>query len=164
MRLACGVAEREVAEQEARHGGVFDDVFRATHNHGRNAVFFQMPRDQRHCLMADRAVRHKHGGIDIVRFSPRENFRRVGFHRYAMAAVGRCAEEAGPERTDPAFGSFAPKLRERKPCVQVGSSRMRAVVGDVRDAKVVILRAVTIIDREEFGCAIIRCAGALIAF
>jgi hypothetical protein len=46
MRLAGGVAQREVREQEARHGSVLDDVLGAAHHHGRNAACFEMARNQ----------------------------------------------------------------------------------------------------------------------
>ena len=55
VRLAGAVAEREIGEQEARHGGVFDDVLGAAHHHGRNAVRLEMARDQGRGLMAHRA-------------------------------------------------------------------------------------------------------------
>ncbi len=75
VRLAGGIAEREIREQEARHGGVLDDVLGAAHHHGRNAVGFEMPRHQRRGLVADRAVRHEHGDVDLVGEAARREFR-----------------------------------------------------------------------------------------
>ena len=54
-------------EQKPRHRGVFDDVLGAAHHDGGNAIGLQMPGDQADGLVADRTVRHQHGGIDVVR-------------------------------------------------------------------------------------------------
>src|SRR6185436_9149744 len=44
VRLASGVAQRKVAEDEARYGAVLDDIARAAEQNGRDAVGFQVPR------------------------------------------------------------------------------------------------------------------------
>ena len=46
MRLAGGVAEREIRKQEARHGGMFDDVLGAPHHDGGDAIGLEMTRHQ----------------------------------------------------------------------------------------------------------------------
>src|SRR6185295_14221229 len=45
-RRAARIAEREVAEDEARHAAVLDDVARAAEHDRRNAVGLEVPGDQ----------------------------------------------------------------------------------------------------------------------
>src|SRR5258708_6173139 len=47
-RLARGVAERKIAEEKPRHAAVLDDVLRRAHDHGRDAVRFEVAGDQTH--------------------------------------------------------------------------------------------------------------------
>ena len=46
MRLAGGVAEREIRKQEARRGRVFDDILGATHDDGGDAIGLEVTRYQ----------------------------------------------------------------------------------------------------------------------
>ena len=103
MRLAGGIAKRKIGEQKPRHRGMLDDVFGAAHHDRGNAVGLQMPGDQADGLMAYRAVRYQHRGVDLVGLAARENFRRVGFDGDAVAAVGRCAEKARGDFADPSL-------------------------------------------------------------
>ena len=98
MRLAGAVAERKIAEQEARHGGVLDDVLGAAHDHGGNAVRLQVARDQAAGLMAHWAVRHQDDGVRTVLPAAAQDLRRVGLDRDAVAAVGRRAVESRRDR------------------------------------------------------------------
>ncbi len=104
-----------------------------------NAVGFEMPRDQRRSLVADRAVRHDHGDIDLVGEAAGENFRRIDVDGDAMAAIGRRAEEPRRNLADPPRGLRLQELRQRKPGAAVGRGRVLAIVADVRDAQVVLL-------------------------
>ena len=55
------------------------------------------------------------------------------------------------------------QLRQRKPGAAVLGRGVDAVVADVRDAQVVLLRGVAVIDLVEFGAAIVLRARALVA-
>ena len=46
LRLAGGVAEREIRKQKARRGGEFDDVLGAPHDDGGDPVGLEMTRHQ----------------------------------------------------------------------------------------------------------------------
>ena len=63
-RLAAGCAEREVDEQQARHGRGFDDVAGRGDHHGGNSVGFEVPGYQTHGLMADGSNWDQQGDID----------------------------------------------------------------------------------------------------
>jgi hypothetical protein len=60
------VSQREVAEQEPWDAAGFDDVFRAAHDDGGDAVGLEMARDQAQALVADGAVGHEEGCVDVV--------------------------------------------------------------------------------------------------
>ena len=163
VRLAGGVAEREVAEQEARHAGMFHDVLGAAHDHGRDAGGLEMARDEADGLVADRAVRHQHRGIDLVRAHEGEDVRRVLLQRAALAARGRCAVEARRHAADAAFGSGALQLREREPAVGILGGGVGAVVGDVGDAHVGIALDRMRIGAVELGRRVVGRARPLVA-
>ena len=113
--------------------------------------------------MADRAVRHQHGDIDLVGQAAGEDFRGIDVDGDAVAAIGRRAEEARRDLADPPRGLRLQELRQRKPGAAVGRRGVLAVVADMRDAQIVLLRRVAVIDLVEFGAAIIRRARTLIA-
>ena len=94
MGLAAGVAEWEVAEGEARHAALLHDVAGAAHEHGGNAVRFQVPRDQTHGLVANRSNRHKERDVDLVLPHQLQNLRRIAFAGQALTAQGGRRVEA----------------------------------------------------------------------
>jgi predicted XRE-type DNA-binding protein len=55
-----------------------------------------------------------------------------------------------------------PVLRQRKPGVRILRRRVRAVIGEMGDAQIVIDGAVARIDRIEFGAGVVRRARALV--
>src|SRR4029079_15979836 len=97
VRLAAGIAEREIAEQEARRAGPFDDVLGGPHDHRRDAVSFEVSGDQTHGLVADGSSRHQQSGVVLVLPAARQDLRRIGLDRYALAAVGRRTVETPGE-------------------------------------------------------------------
>ena len=105
---------------------------------------------------------HDHGGINLVGLAAREDLGRVGVDGDAVAAVGRRAEEARRHLADPPRGLGFQKLRQRKPGAAVGSCRVLAIVADMRDAQIMLLRRVPFINLVEFCAAIIRRARALV--
>ena len=54
--------------------------------------------------MADRAVRHQHGDIDLVGEAAGQDFRGIDIDRDPVAAIGRRAEEARRDLADPPRG------------------------------------------------------------
>src|SRR5262249_61882832 len=65
-RTARGVAEREIAEEEAGNAALLDDVLGAAHDHGRNTVGLEGPGDQTHGLVTDRSARNEEGDVRRV--------------------------------------------------------------------------------------------------
>ena len=80
-----------------------------------------------------------------------------------MAAIGRCAEEARRDLADAAARLRLDQLRQREPGAGILGLGVDAVVADVRDAQVVLLRRVALIDLVEFRAAVVLRAGTLIA-
>ncbi len=114
-----------------------------------------MPRHEADGLVADRAVRHQHRGVDLVVAAALEDLGRIGLDGDAVAAVGRCAEEARRDFADRAFRGEALELRQREPGAAVGRRGVGAVIGDVRNSQIVWLRGVAVIDRIEFCAAVV---------
>ena len=162
MRLAGGIAERKIREQKARRGGVLDDILGAAHHDGGNAIGFEMTRHQCRRLVTDRAVRDDDRDIDLVGLATREDLGRIDVDGDAMAAVGRRAEEARRDLADPPRGGSLQELRQRKPGAAVGRAGMLAIVADMRDAQIVLLGGVAVIDLVELGAAVVGRAGTLI--
>ena len=122
-----------------------------------------MPGDQADGLVAHRAVRHQHRGIHLIFQAAREDFRCVGLDGDAMAAVGRCAEEARRDFADPARSSQPLQLRQREPGAAVVGRGVHAIIGDMGNPQVMRLRGIAVIDRIELGAAIVFGAWALVA-
>ncbi len=99
---AAGVAERKIAEQEARDPAFLDDVSGRTDDHGGDAILFQMSRDQTHGLVTDRSQRNEQGDIHPVFAAAAENLRRIILEGSPLAVVRRHAEEMLRNRSDPA--------------------------------------------------------------
>ena len=113
--------------------------------------------------MADRAVRHDDGDIDLVGLAAGEDIRRVDIDGDAVAAIGRRTEEARRDLSDASRGGGFEELRQRKPGATVGSCRVLAVVADMRDPQIVLLGGVAVIDLVELGTAVVGRSGTLIA-
>ena len=113
--------------------------------------------------MTNRAVRHQHGNIYLVGETARQDFRGVDIDRDPVAAIGRRAEEARRDLADPPRGGRLQKLRQRKPGAAVGRRGVLAVIADMRDAQIMLLRGVAVINLVEFCAAIVGRARTLIA-
>ena len=163
MRLAGGVAQREVAEQQTRHANVFDDVFGAAHQHRGDALRLEVARDQAQSLVADGAVGHQHRDIRAVFAAALEQLGAVDVYRVALAAVGGCTVEALADPPDAARRSSGAKCRQRKPAAAVLHVRVFAVDRHVRDAQVMVLRGVARVDRIKLGPGVVSRTGALVA-
>src|ERR1700733_13863855 len=122
-----------------------------------------MPGDQADGLVAYRAIRHQHRGIDLIFPATLEDFRSIGLYRNAVAAVGRGAEEARSEVADPSLVCEPLQRRQWEPGAAVVGGSVNTIIGNVRNPQIMRLRGIAVIDRVEFGAAIICGAGALIA-
>src|ERR1700678_1904206 len=142
---------------------MFDDVLGATHHDRGNAVGLQMPGHQADGLMAYRAIRYQHRGIHLILPATIEDFRCVGPDRNAMAAVGRCAEEPRSDFSDPSPTYEPLQCRPRTPGAAVVGGGVHAIIGNMRNPQIMRLRGIAVIDRIEFGAAIVFGARALIA-
>src|SRR5450759_3783046 len=115
MRPAGRITQREVAEQEAWHSRMLNDVLGASHHHGRNAVGFEVAGNQTGSLVADRTIRHQHGDIDLVSEAAGKDFRGIDLYGYPVAAIGRRAEEARRDLADPTGCRRLQELWQGKP-------------------------------------------------
>src|SRR5258708_14612517 len=163
MRLAGRITQREVGEQEARHGSVLDYILGASHHHGGNAACFEVAGNESGSLVANRAVRYQHRDIDRISEAAGKDFRGIDIDRNAMAAIGRRAEEARRDLADPTPGRRLQELWQRKPRAAVGRTGVLAVIADMRDAPIVRLSGVAVIDLIELGTIIIRTSPGLVA-
>ena len=165
MRLAGAVAEREVAEQEARRPAACSTMSLA-----QPITTVGMPNASRW-----RATRLQvwwqtgQFGTRIAASAPSswhaaQDFRCVGLHGDAVAAVGRRAMEPRRHGADAAGGHGAEQRGQREPGAAVGRGGVDAVVADVRDAQIVGLRGVTGVGLVELRATVIGGAGALVAF
>ena len=66
MQLARGIAQGEVAENKAGHAAMLNNVFGRAHNHGGNAVSFEMTCGQTDRLVTDGSVGHQDSEVDFV--------------------------------------------------------------------------------------------------
>jgi hypothetical protein len=98
------MAQRKVAEHEAGHAALLNDVLGRAHHHGGNAGDFEVARHHGHCLVAYRAVGHQHRNFQTVVSTALQHFWTVDLHRVALAAVGEHTVEARRQRTDAARG------------------------------------------------------------
>ncbi len=89
VRLAGGVAQRKVAEDEARYGAVLDDIARAAEQNGRDAVGFQVPRGQTHGLVANGSDRGEDRHVHSVLSHLPQDLRRIDGPRLAINDPGR---------------------------------------------------------------------------
>src|SRR5450759_2889160 len=96
------IAERKIGKQKTRHADLLDDILRATHDDGGNAVCLQHPRDHAYGLVADRTIGNQYRCIDAVFLATCKDFRGVGLERRTMAAIGRGAMKACGNSADPA--------------------------------------------------------------
>jgi hypothetical protein len=80
-----------------------------------------------------------------------------------MAAVCRRTVEARGDLADPARRCAAPQLRQREPGVAVLGGGVHPIDGDMGDPQIVVDRAVSRIDRIEFGGGVVGRARALVA-
>ena len=163
MRQAGTIAQREVAEHEAGHAAMLHDVLGAPHHDRRDAVRLQVARDQADGLVAHRAVGHQQRRVGAVFLAAAQDFRRVGLHRHPVAAIGGRAMEPAGQATQ-AAGRHGPAQRvQREPRVAIGRRGVRAVVADMGNAQIVLLRRIAGIGRIELGTAVIGRARTLIA-
>ena len=163
MRPARRIAEREIAEQKARHADIFDNVLGASHDHGRDAVLFEVTGGQTHGLVTHRSNRDENDRVNLVLAHPLQQLRAIPVQGRAVAAVGRRAVKARRDLADPPGSGEPPQRRQREPGIAVLGCRMRAVVADMRDAQIVIAIGLAGIDRVELGGAVIRRARSLVA-
>ena len=91
-RLAGGIAEREVAEQEARHPDVFDDVARAPHYDRWYSIRLEVARHETDGLMANGTIRDEQRDVGLQLAARGQHGRCVAFLRCALAAIGRHAD------------------------------------------------------------------------
>ena len=110
--FAAGIPEREVAEQEPRNAALLDDVARRAHHHGRDAVLFQVPRDQTHGLVTHRSEWNEKRHIDTIFAAAPQNLGRVVLERAALAVIGRHAVKARRQLADPSLRSERLQGRE----------------------------------------------------
>src|SRR5438552_11707173 len=144
-----GVAEREIGEQKPRHTDILDDILRATHDNGGDAVLLQHSRGQADGLVADGAIGNQDRCIDFVRPTTRDDLRTVDLERHTMAAIGRSTMKARCNRPDAARSRPLTQLGQRKIGSRVLGRRVLAIDGDVRNAQVGVLRRVARIDSVE---------------
>ncbi len=161
VRPARRVAEREVAEDQARHAAMLDDVECAAHHHGRDAVRLEVARGETERLVADGAIGDEHSGIGGVLAQPREELRHVGLEHVALAAVAGHAVEAFRQRADPSAPRRLAQERQREPRAAVLHAGVHAVDLHVGDAHVVVDRAVARVHAVELHRGVVRRAGAL---
>ena len=157
------VAQGKVAEQQARHADVLDDVLGAAHDHGGDAVLLQMPGGQRRRLMADRTVGHDNGGVGLVLAQAGQHIRAIAGQGRRLGSVGRQAVEAGRHAADPAPRRRPPERRQRKPCAHVQGRGVLAVIGDVGNPHIRLVVDGLRIDLEKLGRPVVGRAGALVA-
>src|SRR5947199_4438234 len=80
-RLAAGVSQGEVAEEESRNTGMLDNVTRATHHDGGDAMCFEVAGSQTHGLVADGSRRDQNRRVDRILAAQLQYLRRVSFSR-----------------------------------------------------------------------------------
>lgn len=112
-RLAAGVAEREVHEQEAWHAALLDDVPGRADDDGRNAGGFQVPCDQTHGLVTDGSKRDEKGDVDTVLAHPGFDLGRIVLDGESLAVVRRDAIESRIERPEMARRDMLRQSGER---------------------------------------------------
>ena len=157
------VAEREVAEQKARHADIFDDVLGAAHDHGRDAVLLRGA-GRPDSRSGDTPVKPRRGRRRRPR--PRGSAPAapgILLERHAVAAVGRRAVKARRQLADPpgrGRRAAAPAAGTRCCCPR---RCVLAVVADMRDAQIVVDRGVAGIDRVELGGGVVGRARPLVA-
>ena len=61
MWFASGISQRKIAEYEAWHAAVFDDVFGAAHDHGGYVMGLQVSCGQTDRLVTDGSVGDEYG-------------------------------------------------------------------------------------------------------
>ena len=156
----CGIAEREVGEQQPRHADVLDDVLGATHHHGGDAGRLQRTRGEADALVADGAVGEEQRRIDAIGLAARHQLRAVDLQRHAVAAVGGQPVKARRNRADAPARGRAPQLRQREPGAGVLGRGVLAVDPHMRDAQIVVLRRVAGVDLVELRRRVVRRAQA----
>ena len=142
---------------------MLDDVLRAAHDDGGDAVFFQHARGEAQCLVTDGTVGNQDRGVGAVCLAPRDDLRTILLERHAMASIRRRAVEARRNGTDAAFGRASAQLRKREVSGRVLRGRVLAVDGDMRDAKVMVLRRIAGVDGVELRFRVVGRAGSLVA-
>jgi hypothetical protein len=95
IRLAAGVAQREVREHEAGYAALLDDIPRRADHHCRDPVCLKVSSDQTHGLMADRSERYEKRNIDGVGATEVEDRWGILVNGPSLAEVRRYAVEAG---------------------------------------------------------------------
>ena len=142
VRPAGRVAERKVAEQQARHADMFDDVPGAAQHHGGDAGRLERARGQADGLVADRAVGHQDRRVGPVLLAAANDLGHVDFERGLLAAVGGRAVKARGQAAD-APGRRLPAQRgERKITAEVSGRGVLAVDRHMGDAQVGVAGAV----------------------
>jgi len=89
------VSQRKVGEHKAGDAALLDDVPRAAHDRGGNAVRLQVSRDQTHGLVADGSKRHEEHGVEAVLATPFEDLGSGALRRPALTVIGGHSVEAG---------------------------------------------------------------------
>ena len=142
---------------------MLDDVLGRAHDHRGDAVPFEISGDQTHGLVTDGSSRHQQRRVDLVLPAARQDLRRIGLQRHALAAVGRRAVEALGQR-EAALAAANSRISGSGNQVLLSVGRgVLAVVADVGDARVVIDRDVAGIDRVELGGGVVERARTLVA-
>lgn len=104
MGLSGGVAEGEIAPDEAGHPDPFHDVAGAAEDNGGNAVPFEVSGDQTHGLMADRSRRHQQRNVGVQATAGVEGGWRVLVDGGPLTAIGGNADDLLADGAQPAGG------------------------------------------------------------
>jgi hypothetical protein len=68
--LSARISQREVSEDEASNAAFLDDISCRAHDCSGYAIFFKVPGNQTHGLVANRSKRRKEQGVDTVLLAP----------------------------------------------------------------------------------------------
>ena len=68
--LSARISQREVSEDEASNAAFLDDIPRRAHDCSGYAIFFKVPGNQTHGLVANRSKRRKEHGVDTILLAP----------------------------------------------------------------------------------------------
>ena len=71
--LAKRISQRKIRKKETRYTTFLNNIPGRADNNGGYVIFFEVPGDQTHGLVADRSKRRKDQGINAIRFAKLKN-------------------------------------------------------------------------------------------